>query len=65
MIDQIAVDSENLETGEYDLEGLFIRLGCAIDEVNAKRVVIDTIDMLFGAFSDRGILRSELHRLFE
>ena len=65
VIDQISVDNENMETGEYDLEGLFIRLGCAIDEVKAKRVVIDTIDVLFGAFTDRGILRSELHRLFE
>ncbi len=65
VIDQFSVDSENMETGEYDLEGLFIRLGCAIDEVKAKRVVIDTIDVLFGAFNDRGILRSELHRLFD
>ena len=65
VIDQVSVDNENMETGEYDLDGFFIRLGCAIDEVKAKRVVIDTIDMLFGAFNDRGILRSELHRLFE
>jgi circadian clock protein KaiC len=53
------------ETGEWDLEGLFLRLGAAIDSVGAKRIVIDTIEVLFGAFSNDAILRSELHRLFE
>ena len=52
------------ETGAWDLEGLFIRLGAAIDEVGAKRVVLDTIETLFGAFDDAAILRSELRRLF-
>jgi circadian clock protein KaiC len=56
--------SELLEAGEYDLEGLFIRLGAAIDSVGAKRVVLDTIEALFGAFSNQGILRAELNRLF-
>lgn len=67
---QIAVDhvhlerSEIHETGEYDLEGLFVRLGHAIDSVGAKRVVIDTLEVLFAGLSDGGILRAELRRLF-
>jgi circadian clock protein KaiC len=52
------------ETGEYDLEGLFIRLGHAIDSVGAKRVVLDTIEALFAGFPNELILRSELRRLF-
>ncbi len=56
--------SEIEETGEYDLEGLFIRLGYAIDSVGAKRVVLDTLEALFGGFSDESILRAELRRLF-
>jgi circadian clock protein KaiC len=52
------------ETGDWDLEGLFLRLGAAIDAIGAKRVVIDTIETLFGAFSNTSILRSELQRLF-
>jgi circadian clock protein KaiC len=53
-----------LEAGEYDLEGLFIRLGAAIDAVGAKRVVLDTIEALFGVLTNQGILRAELNRLF-
>jgi circadian clock protein KaiC len=52
------------ETGEYDLEGLFIRLGHAIDSVKAKRVVLDTVEALFAGFPNELILRSELRRLF-
>ena len=52
------------ETGEYDLEALFLRLGDAIDTVGAKRVVLDTLETLFSAFSNEAILRSELRRLF-
>jgi circadian clock protein KaiC len=64
-IDHVRVErSEIEETGEYDLEGLFIRLGYAIDRVGAKRVVLDTIETLFGGLSDAGILRAELRRLF-
>jgi len=48
------------ETGEYDLEGLFIRLGHAIDSVGAKRVVLDTVEALFAGFPNELILRSEL-----
>ncbi len=52
------------ETGEYDLEGLFLRLGLAIDSVGAKRVVLDTIESLFSGFENMALLRSELRRLF-
>src|SRR5436190_1753921 len=67
---KIAVDyvhierSEIAETGDFDLEGLFVRLNMAIDAVGAKRVVLDTIETLFGGFSNTLILRSELKRLF-
>jgi circadian clock protein KaiC len=50
--------SEIQETGEYDLEGLFVRLGHAINSVGAKRVVIDTLEVLFAGLSDLGILRA-------
>ncbi|MBG8554669.1 circadian clock protein KaiC [Hymenobacter guriensis] len=64
-VDHIHVDrSEIEETGEYDLEGLFIRLGYAIDSIGAKRVVLDTIESLFSGFSNQAILRSEIRRLF-
>ncbi|HEY0519781.1 MAG TPA: circadian clock protein KaiC [Ilumatobacteraceae bacterium] len=52
------------ETGDWDLDGLLMRLGAAIDAVGAKRVVIDTIETLFGAFTNTAILRAELARLF-
>lgn len=64
-VDYVHIErSEVEETGEFDLEGLFLRLGMAIDEVGAKRVVLDTIENLFGGFSNALILRSELRRLF-
>ena len=53
------------ETGEYDLDGLFIRLGHAIDSIGAKRVVLDTIENLFSGLNNQGILRAELRRLFQ
>ncbi|MEI7770591.1 MAG: circadian clock protein KaiC, partial [Chloroflexales bacterium] len=56
--------SEIEETGEYDLEGLFIRLGHAIDSIHAKRVVLDTIEALFSGLPNPLILRAELRRLF-
>jgi circadian clock protein KaiC len=56
--------SEISETGEYDLDGLFIRLEYAIKSVKAKRVVLDTIENLFGGLKNEGILRAELRRLF-
>ena len=64
-VDYVHVErSEIEETGEYDLEGLFVRLGAAIDEVGAKRVVLDTLESLFSGFSNPALLRAELRRLF-
>jgi circadian clock protein KaiC len=66
LIDHIPiVRSEIEETGDFDLEGLFIRLGMAIDAIGAKRVVLDTLEALFGGFSNVAILRAELRRLFD
>lgn len=56
--------SEIEESGEYDLEGLFVRLGHAIKQIGAKRVVLDTLEVLFAGLGDTQILRSELRRLF-
>ena len=56
--------SEIEETGEYDLEGLFIRLDHAIDSIGAKRVVLDTIEALFAGLPNQAVLRAELRRLF-
>jgi circadian clock protein KaiC len=65
VIDHVYIDkSEIAETGEYDLEGLFVRLNAAIGAVGAKRVLLDTPEALFAGLSDVGILRSELRRLF-
>jgi circadian clock protein KaiC len=64
-LDHVRIDrSEIEETGEYDLEGLFIRLDSAIQAVGAKRVVLDTIESLFSGFNNTNILRAELRRLF-
>lgn len=64
-VDHVHVDrSEIEETGDYDLEGLFIRLNYAIDSVGAKRVVLDTLESLFSGLSNLAILRAELRRLF-
>src|ERR1035437_6578503 len=63
-LEHVQVDqNEILETGKYDIEGLFVRLGQAIDKVKAKRVVLDSLDTLFYGF-DYKILRSEFKRLF-
>jgi circadian clock protein KaiC len=65
VIDFVRIErSEIDETGDYDLEGLFIRLGTAIDAIGAKRVVLDTIENLFAGLQNEGILRAELRRLF-
>jgi circadian clock protein KaiC len=64
-LDHVRIErSEIEETGEYDLEGLFIRLGHAIDSVGAKRVVLDTIETLFSGIPNPAIVRAELKRLF-
>jgi circadian clock protein KaiC len=63
--DHVRVERQEIEEiGAYDLEGLFVRLGLAIDSVGARRVVLDTLESLFSGFSDMAILRSELRRLF-
>lgn len=65
-IDHILIDPNDIiESGDYDLGGLFLRLELAIDSVGAKRVVIDTLETLFGGLSNYGIIRAELRRLFE
>ena len=65
VLDHVSVAGGQLaETGDWDLEGLFLRLGAAIDAVGAQRIAIDTIETLFGAFADTGTLRTELTRLF-
>jgi circadian clock protein KaiC len=64
-LDHVHIDrSEIEEAGEYNLEGLFVRLGYAIDAIGAKRVALDTVEALFGGFSDEAVLRAELQRLF-
>ena len=64
-IDYVRVErGEIQETGEYDLDGLFVRLAHAIKTTGAKRVVLDTIEALFAGLSDSGILCAELRRLF-
>jgi circadian clock protein KaiC len=65
-IDYVRVErAEIQETGEFDLEGLFIRLNHAIDSTGAKRVVLDTIESLFSGLTNTAILRSEIRRLFQ
>jgi circadian clock protein KaiC len=65
VLDYVHIErSEIEETGEYDLEGLFIRLGHAIDSIGAKRVVLDTVEALFAGLPNHAVLRAELRRLF-
>jgi circadian clock protein KaiC len=64
-VDRVHIErSEIVETGEYDLEGLFVRIGHAIDGIGARRVVLDTLEALFAGFSNERILRAEFRRLF-
>ena len=64
-IDHVRVERGEIEeNGEYDLEGLFVRLGYAIRKIGARRVVLDTVEALFSGFTDTAILRAELRRLF-
>ena len=64
-LDFVHIESSEIEeTGEYDLEGLFIRLAHAIDKIGAKRVVLDTIEALFAGIPNQAVLRAELRRLF-
>ncbi|HEV2992203.1 MAG TPA: circadian clock protein KaiC [Candidatus Angelobacter sp.] len=65
IIDYVQVERKQIEeTGEYDLEGIFIRLRHAIDSIKAKRVLLDTLEVLFIGLTDEGLVRSELRRLF-
>src|SRR5690242_20691883 len=65
VVDYVQIERREIqETGEFDLEGLFIRLNHAIDSIGAKRVVLDTLEALFSALPNELILRSELRRLF-
>jgi circadian clock protein KaiC len=66
LVDYVAVERHEIaETGEYNLEGLFIRLGHAVKAIKAKRVVLDSIEALFSGLTDSTILRAELRRLFQ
>jgi circadian clock protein KaiC len=65
IVDYVRVErSEIEETGEYDLEGLFVRIDHAIRSIGARRIVLDTIEALFSGLSDQAVLRAELRRLF-
>ena len=65
VVDYVHIDRKEIhETGEYDLDGLFVRLAYAIDSIGAKRVVLDTIEALFSGLPDELTLRAELRRLF-
>ena len=65
VVDYVHVDrSEIEETGEYDLEGLFVRLEHAVTSIGARRVVLDTIESLFAGLANEAILRAEIRRLF-
>jgi len=65
VIDYVHIEPNDLhESGEYDLEGLFVRLNHAIDSIGAKRVVMDTLEVLFAGLHNEAILRAELRRLF-
>lgn len=65
IVDHVRLDRREIEeAGEYDLDGLFVRLDHAIGSIGAKRVVLDTIEALFSAFANAAVLRAELRRLF-
>jgi circadian clock protein KaiC len=65
IVDHVRVERAEIEeTGEYDLEGLFVRLGYAIDAVGAKRLALDTLEVLFAGLDDHTLIRAELRRLF-
>lgn len=66
LVDHVYLErSEFEETGEFDLEGLFVRLGFAIDSIGARRVVLDTVETLFAGLPNEAVVRSELRRLFK
>ncbi len=66
LIEHITIDASQVaEIGDFDLEGLFLRLELAIDQIGAKRIVLDTVESLFSAFTNQAILRAEIRRLFD
>lgn len=66
VVEHVAIDpAEIAEVGDYDLEGLFLRLELAVDEIGAKRIVLDTMESLFSVFQNPAILRAEIRRLFD
>ena len=65
VMDYVKIEpAEIQETGSYDLEGLFVRLQYAVDSIGAKRIVLDTVEAVFSGFSNAGLLRAEIRRLF-
>ena len=59
-IDYVEIERKQIEeTGEYSLDGLFVRLKQAIDAVKARRVLLDTAELLFLGLKNEGIVRSE------
>ncbi len=65
LVDYVHIEpGEIQESGDYDLEGLFVRINHAIDSIGAKRVVLDTLEALFSGLRNEAILRAELRRLF-
>ena len=65
VVDFVRVERHEIEeTGDYDLEGLFVRMAYAIDSIGAKRIVLDTLETLFSGFTNEAVLRAELRRLF-
>ena len=65
VMDYVKIEpAEIQETGDYDLEGLFVRLQYAVDSIGAKRVVLDTLEAIFSGFANAGMLRAEIRRLF-
>jgi len=63
-VESVSVSSEEMaEAGQYDLEGLFVRLDAAIRDVGASRIVLDTVETLFGVFTDAHVVRAEFRRL--
>ena len=65
LVDHVSIERNQIaESGEYNLEGLFIRLSHAVKAIKAKRIVLDSIEALFSGLTDSSILRAELRRLF-
>ncbi|HYO18495.1 MAG TPA: circadian clock protein KaiC [Dermatophilaceae bacterium] len=64
LVDALPLESELIDTGEFDLEMLMVRLASAVKKIGAKRVAIDNVEALFATFDRPGLVRSELRRLF-